>query len=129
MKHLKIENFGPLKLADIEIGKFNLIIGFQSSGKSCILKTACFCSWVEKRILLSQSARDFTVGNSFKKTLERYYTFDGYFKHNTKIEYGRKKGGITNVKKSPTSLRSGTLLRRSQIGGRRRLPTTTFSIL
>lgn len=87
MKHLKIENFGPLKLADIEIGKFNLIIGFQSSGKSCILKTACFCSWVEKRILLSLSAHDFLVGNSFKKTIERYYKFDGYFKHNTKIEY------------------------------------------
>ncbi len=87
MKHLKIENFGPLKLADIEIGRFNLIIGFQSSGKSCILKTACFCSWVEKRILLSQSTDDFTKGDVFKRSIEKYYKFDGYFKSNTKIEY------------------------------------------
>ena len=87
MKHLKIENFGPLKLADVEIGRFNLIIGFQSSGKSCILKTACFCSWVEKRIMLSQSANDFSKGYSFKKQIEKYYKFDGFFKPNTKIEY------------------------------------------
>lgn len=87
MKHLKIENFGPLKLADIEIDRFNLIIGYQSSGKSCILKTACFCSWVEKRIMLSQSDRDFSRGNSFKKIIEKYYKFDGFFKPDTKIEY------------------------------------------
>lgn len=87
MKHLRIENFGPLKLADVEIGRFNLIIGFQSSGKSCILKTACFCSWVEKRIMLSQSANDFSKGYSFKKQIEKYYKFDGFFKPNTKIEY------------------------------------------
>lgn len=87
MKHLKIENFGPLKFADVEFGKFNLIIGFQSSGKSCILKTACFCSWVEKRILLSQSSDDFARGDVFKRTIEKYYKLDGYFKPNTKIEY------------------------------------------
>lgn len=87
MKHLRIENFGPLKLADVEIGRFNLIIGFQSSGKSCILKTSCFCLWVEKRIMLSQSANDFSKGYSFKKQIEKYYKFDGFFKPNTKIEY------------------------------------------
>ncbi len=40
MKHLLIHNLGPLKEADIELKRINVIIGSQSSGKSCVLKTA-----------------------------------------------------------------------------------------
>ena len=47
MKHLVIRNLGPLKEADIELKRINVIIGSQSSGKSCVLKTACYCTWVE----------------------------------------------------------------------------------
>ena len=56
MKHLVIRNLGPLHEADIELKRINVIIGSQSSGKSCVLKTACYCTWVEKRIELTQSA-------------------------------------------------------------------------
>ena len=87
MKHLRIENFGPLQLADIELDRLNLIIGYQSSGKSCALKTACFCSWLEKRIILSQSPDYYAKDGNFKKSLEEYHKFYGYFKPDTVIEY------------------------------------------
>ena len=41
MKHLVIRNLGPLKEAEVELKRINVIIGSQSSGKSCVLKTAC----------------------------------------------------------------------------------------
>lgn len=56
MKHLVIRNLGPLKESDIELKRINVIIGSQSSGKSCVLKTACYCTWVEKRIELTQTS-------------------------------------------------------------------------
>lgn len=50
MRHLKIQNFGPLKEAELEIGRLNIIVGPQSSGKSSILKVAAYCAWLEKRL-------------------------------------------------------------------------------
>mgnify|MGYP002444764269 CR=1 FL=1 len=47
MKHLVIKNFGPIRSADLQLGQVNVLIGMQSSGKSCVLKTACYCTWVE----------------------------------------------------------------------------------
>ena len=58
MKHIKIRNFGPLRNVDIDLSQINLIIGLQSSGKSCAMMVACYCSWVEKRIVLRQSAKE-----------------------------------------------------------------------
>ena len=48
MKHLTIHNFGPIKDVDIELGRINVIIGPQNSGKSTVLKIACYCDWIEK---------------------------------------------------------------------------------
>ena len=60
MKRLKIRNLGPLSEVDLDFGKVKVIIGLQSSGKSCVLKTACCCSWIEKRIHLVQSSDEFS---------------------------------------------------------------------
>lgn len=87
MKQLTIKNFGPLKDVTIDIGKVNLIIGLQSSGKSCVMMLACFCSWVEKRIILRQSAKDFEEGSNFLKLLMDYYHCKGYAKEDTYIAY------------------------------------------
>ncbi len=87
MKHLHIYNLGPLKEANIELGRFNLIIGKQSSGKSCVLRTASFCAWVEKRIALAQSAEYFMKGSNFRDDLVRYHKMDGYFESDTFISY------------------------------------------
>lgn len=65
MKRLHIKNFGPVKEANLTLGRVNIITGLQSSGKSCVLKTACYCSWVEKRLELSQKVNGFGDGSAF----------------------------------------------------------------
>lgn len=87
MKHLVIRNLGPLEEADIELKRINVIIGPQSSGKSCVLKTACYCKWVEKRIQLTQTADFFAKDSNFLKELERFHKLKGYIKADTFIGY------------------------------------------
>lgn len=87
MKHLTIRNFGPLKDVDIDLGRINLIIGLQGSGKSCVMITACYCTWVEKRISLRQSAKEFEQGTSFLDTMTTYYRTKGYVHEDTYIGY------------------------------------------
>lgn len=87
MKHLIIRNFGPLHRVDIQLAKVNLVIGLQSSGKSCVLRTACFCSWLEKRVMLLQSSTFFEEENRFLNHLLDYYGMQKYLKPTTYIEY------------------------------------------
>ena len=87
MKHLVIRNLGPLKEADVELKRINVIIGSQSSGKSCVLKTACYCTWVEKRIELTQTSDFFAKDGNFLKELERFHKLQGYIKPDTFISY------------------------------------------
>lgn len=87
MKHLVIRNLGPLREADVELKRINVIIGSQSSGKSCVLKTACYCTWVEKRIELTQTADFFAKDGNFLKELERFHKLKGYIKDDTFISY------------------------------------------
>lgn len=87
MRHLIIRNFGPILNAELELGQVNVIIGMQSSGKSCVLKTACYCAWVEKRLELSQKANGFGVGSAFIDLMANYYKMTGYIQSNTYIAY------------------------------------------
>ncbi len=87
MRHLVIRHLGPLKEADIELKSINVIIGSQSSGKSCVLKTACYCTWVEKRIELTQAVDFFKKDGNFLKELERFHKLKGYIKTDTFISY------------------------------------------
>ena len=87
MKHLVIHNLGPLEEVDVELKRINVIIGSQSSGKSCVLKTACYCTWVEKRIELTQTSDFFAKDDNFLRELERFHKLQGYIKDNTFISY------------------------------------------
>lgn len=87
MKHLIIRNFGPLRKADIDLSMMNLIIGLQGSGKSCVMMTACYCTWVEKRISLRQSAKEFEKGTTFIDRMIAYYRAKGYVHDDTYISY------------------------------------------
>lgn len=87
MKHLIVRNIGPLREVDINIESINLIIGLQSSGKSCVLKTACYCAWVEKRIELAQTAKGYENGTKFIDDLLSYYKMQSYLSENSYIEY------------------------------------------
>ena len=87
MKRLYIKNFGPIREACLKLGQVNIIIGMQSSGKSCVLKTACYCAWVEKRIELTQRPNGFGVGSAFIDIMADYYKMIGYVHEDTYIEY------------------------------------------
>lgn len=87
MKTLTVKNFGPLKEAVIELSRMNLIIGLQSSGKSCVMMIACYCSWVEKRIALRQSVKEFKDGTYFLDMMTAYYHSKGYVHDDTFIKY------------------------------------------
>ncbi|MDE6537923.1 MAG: ATP-binding protein [Muribaculaceae bacterium] len=102
MRRLCIKNFGPLKDAILDLGQVNVITGQQSSGKSCVLKTACYCAWVEKRIELQQSDKTFREGSAFIDRLVSYYNMTGYIKSDTFIEYetGHIKFSYDNIDRS-----------------------------
>lgn len=87
MKRLLIKNFGPIKEANLILGQVNIITGMQSSGKSCVLKTACYCSWVEKRLELTQKVNGFGKVSAFIDIMADYYKMAGYIQDNTYIEY------------------------------------------
>lgn len=87
MKHIVIRNFGPLKEVEIDLARINLIIGLQGSGKSCVMMTTCYCTWVEKRIALRQSAKDFEQESLFLDTMTSYYRTKGFVHDDTYIEY------------------------------------------
>ena len=87
MKNLLIRNFGPIKEANIKLGQINIITGMQSSGKSCVLKTASYCSWVEKRLELTKKVNGFGNNDAFIKIMVNYYQISNYIHNDTYIEY------------------------------------------
>ncbi len=87
MKRLIIRDLGPIMEADILLKDVNVIIGEQSIGKSCVLKVACFCTWVEKRIEIEQNARRFEKNGSFIEELANFHRLNGYVHDNTYIGY------------------------------------------
>lgn len=84
---LTIRNIGPLKNVVVNVTKFNVFIGPQSSGKSCILKIASFCKWVEKRIELSQSYEKYLNDDVFMKRLIDFHKLDGFLNEDFLIQY------------------------------------------
>ena len=87
MPRLTIEHFGPIAYADIELKAVNVITGPQSAGKSTVLKTACYCTWVEKRLALTQKVNGFGNGATFIERMVEYYKMSGYVHEDTCIAY------------------------------------------
>ncbi len=87
MSTLIIDNIGPIKHIRLELRKVNVIIGPQSSGKSCVLKIASFCAWAEKHIQLEQSKRSFEDKDFILEHLINFHKLNGFFEESSKIEY------------------------------------------
>lgn len=89
MKHLVIKNLGPIKDADIELNRFNVFVGPQSSGKSTIAKVMSTCEWVEKEVTTSLNENAIEDGASFRGLMESFHKMEGYFNvaTATRIEY------------------------------------------
>lgn len=87
MKRIIIRDLGPIKEADLLLKDVNVIVGEQSIGKSCVLKVTCFCTWVEKRIVIEQSPRRFEKDGAFIEELENFHRLNGYVHENTYLGY------------------------------------------
>ncbi len=87
MAHLHLEHIGPVKAIDVELKRFNVFIGPQSSGKSTIAKLISFCTWVEKRAVTTLTDKLFANADDFKEQAENYHKMHGYFNADSRLEY------------------------------------------
>lgn len=87
MRRIVVRNFGPIAQAEVELKGVNIIIGPQSAGKSCLLKVACYCTWLEKRIQIAQSADSLKGNSRFFDLLEQFHRLKGYMRGDSYISY------------------------------------------
>lgn len=87
MVKITIKNVGPIKEAVLDLKKYNILIGQQSTGKSTLAKIACYCSWVEKEISINQGSGDFKKEGYFENSLTEFHKLNGYLTSNSVIKY------------------------------------------
>lgn len=87
MRHLIIKNVGPIKSIDVELCRFNFIIGPQSSGKSTIAKVMSTCEWIEKEVATTLDSEIIGDGEAFRILIEKFHKMYGYFVPDSYIEY------------------------------------------
>lgn len=87
MKHLIVQNVGPINHIDVELKRFNFLIGSQSSGKSTIAKIYSTCSWMEKEMATTLNEKVFENGDAFVKKMETFHKMKGYFSDISYISY------------------------------------------
>jgi predicted ATP-dependent endonuclease of OLD family len=62
---LIIENFGPIRCVDLDLGRFNILIGEQATGKSTIAKLLAICryySYIRRELQYKKSLSNFSQG-------------------------------------------------------------------
>jgi energy-coupling factor transporter ATP-binding protein EcfA2 len=79
MKHLIIHNVGPIKEVDIELKRFNFIIGPQSSGKSTVAKILSTCEWIEKEVETTRNEHAIGNGENYRTLVEGFHKMEDYF--------------------------------------------------
>lgn len=87
MKQLTIRNFGPIEEVVIELKRMNVILGPQSSGKSTVLKVACFCDWMERQIALTQDPERYCNPDFFVRNLVGFHKLEGFMQEDSYIRY------------------------------------------
>lgn len=87
MKHLIVRNLGPIKQADVELKRYNVFIGPQSSGKSTMAKVLSTCEWIEKEVVTSRNESVIGDGEAFKDLVERFHRTQGYFNEQSYVMY------------------------------------------
>ena len=87
MKHLVIKNVGPIKNVDIELNRFNFLIGPQSSGKSTVAKILSACTWLEKEVVTTRNDNAMSNGMEFRNLIESFHKMEGYFEDNSIIKF------------------------------------------
>lgn len=86
-KKLSIKNIGPIKDAEVEMRRFNFLIGPQSSGKSTIAKVFSTCSWVEKEVSTTLDNKAIKSADAFISLMVDFHKMDTYFNTDSEIYY------------------------------------------
>lgn len=85
---LIIKNFGPISTADVEIGKFTVVIGSQGTGKSSLAKLFSMFSWLEKNLVRhSITEARITHGKFADKKFCKFHRISSYFRDDTYLKY------------------------------------------
>lgn len=87
MRHLIIKHFGPIVEAEVELKRVTLLIGPQSSGKSTLLKVACFCDWMERQIEMTQDPNGYCKESTILQHLISYHKLEGFLQEDSYIAY------------------------------------------
>ncbi len=106
---LTIRNFGPIKNVELELGRFNVLIGEQATGKSTVAKVLAVCRYFSyitqngypslnddfEEGLQLWGLSEFIQDNSFIKYYCKHYTFSAerVFDAYINPETGEKDGG------------------------------------
>lgn len=88
---LIIKDFGPISSADIEIGKFTVVIGTQGTGKSSLAKLFSMFSWLEKSLVRHNiTESQITRGKFANKKFCEFHRISSYFHEGTYLKYQGK---------------------------------------
>lgn len=87
MRHLIIRNIGSVKFAELELKRFNFIIGPQSSGKSTIAKILSTCSWVEKEVATTMNEHAVADAAAFRALMVDFHKMTDYFVEGSEIQF------------------------------------------
>src|ERR1039458_5836036 len=77
---LKVQNFGPIKSLEIEISKFNILIGPHASGKSTIAKVMCIIHMNDFSLAIDSNNKR---NVDFLKPLLAFYKIENFYQKNT----------------------------------------------
>jgi predicted ATPase len=91
MPSIHIKSIGPISDSGLlEFTPVVLLIGKQSTGKSTLMKILCFCSWIEKKIMVEgeELLSKYTHYNRFVKDLKAFHRLDNiFFSDKSEIHY------------------------------------------
>lgn len=86
MYKLSIHNVGPIVEAHVELRKYCVLIGPQSSGKSTIAKLISFCLWLEKDVML-RGGQVHVNAQFMRVQLLEYHKLSSFFSADSSFEY------------------------------------------
>ena len=91
MKTIEIRNVGPLvETGKIVVSQIMLLVGKQSTGKSTFMKILCFCSWIEKQIMIDEknALYKYTHYYRFWNEMKKFHHFnEDFLNENSYVRY------------------------------------------
>lgn len=112
MQAIEIKNIGPLvDTGRVPITQVMLLVGEQSTGKSTFMKILCFCSWIEKQIMIGERSALYNYTHyyrfwnelmKFHQLNEDFFTDDSFIKYEGKAVQIEKRGKKRNAIIKPT---------------------------